>query len=265
MNKGRPQVGAGQGACDKIEMGNSMKLDTVGAERLRQKYGILFFPRLRGEVAVYGADADFERFSQHLPGRFMPLGSYSYARSFFPHVARIGRYCSIGEDVEVMGNRHPLDWISSSPVFYRRKRARAWGSERLEFPSFEDLDLPVEIGNDVWIGDKVLLAHSVKLGTGCVVAARSVVTCDVPPYAIAAGSPARVIRTRFDDTTAERLLASRWWDWPVSAWDGMDPRTISTILDHIDEIRETLPPMTEARFTANTLIKSMSNGDMNKE
>ncbi len=88
------------------------------------------------------------------------------------------------------------------------------------------------IGEDVWIGDDVLLAHGITLGTGSVVAARSVVTRDVPPYAIVGGTPAKVIRYRFDEETVKNLLQSHWWRWPVSCWDDIDPRSVSALLDH---------------------------------
>ena len=232
---------------------------TIGpteAAHLHQKHGILFFPQLRSVTAVHGGDSLFEACTQHLPAKFMPLGAYSYSRSFFGQVARIGRYCSIGEGVTVMGNRHPVDWVSSNPVFYRRKRARVWGSNRNAFPEFEDIGDLIEIADDVWIGDDVLLGHGVRLGTGCIIAARSVVTHDVPPYAILAGTPARLIRQRFSDETVARLLASAWWDWPVSVWDDTDPRCIEAFLARADVLRETVPRLPEQRFTAHQVIAS---------
>ncbi len=71
------------------------------------------------------------------------------------------------------------------------------------------------IGSDVWIGTEAVLMPGVHLGAGAIVSARAVVTRDVPPFAIVAGNPARVLRHRFDPDTTRRLLAVRWWDWPV--------------------------------------------------
>jgi Bacterial transferase hexapeptide (six repeats) len=71
----------------------------------------------------------------------------------------------------------------------------------------------VRIGNDVWIGLGVTILSGVTIGDGAVLAARAVVTGDVPPYAIVAGNPARIIRRRFADDVIAKLLALRWWDW----------------------------------------------------
>ena len=80
-------------------------------------------------------------------------------------------------------------------------------------------DLPYKgdtvIGSDVWIGYEALVMPGVSIGHGAIVSTRSVVTADVPPYAIVGGNPARVIRTRFADDDVERLLEMAWWDWPA--------------------------------------------------
>ena len=73
---------------------------------------------------------------------------------------------------------------------------------------------PVIIGNDVWIGRNAIIMDGVEIGSGAVVASGAIVTKDVPPYAIVGGVPAKVIRYRFDEQTIERLIESRWWDYP---------------------------------------------------
>ncbi len=72
------------------------------------------------------------------------------------------------------------------------------------------------IGADVWIGTEAVLMPGVTIGPGAIIAARSVVTGDVPPYAVVGGNPARVVRTRFDEAIVERLLALAWWDWDAA-------------------------------------------------
>jgi acetyltransferase-like isoleucine patch superfamily enzyme len=233
-----------------------MHLDEAKAIKLK-KMRVRFFPKVTGSVKVYGLDAEIEPFSQHLPGMFMPLGSYSYSQSFFGSTVRVGRYCSIGKGVEVMGNAHPTNWISTSPAFYRRRPSKLNESAREFFPKFDDISGKVEVGDDVWIGDDALLAHGVKLGTGSIIAARAVVTRDVPPYAIVAGTPARLIRFRFEEPVIYRLLQSKWWLWPLKCWDSADPRDVSHFLDLVDTVTATSEPMIEKRVKVKDLVRQI--------
>lgn len=231
-----------------------MQLNEAQGRQLIKTMGVRFFPKLTGSVRVHGLNAEIEPFSQHLPGMFMPLGSYSYSQSFFGSVARVGRYCSIGTGVEVMGHAHPTDWVSTSPAFYRARRSRLYASKREFFPQFDDISAEVEVENDVWIGNDALLAHGVKLGTGSIIAARTVVTRDVPPYAIVAGTPARLVRFRFEEPVVERLLQSKWWLWPLNCWDSADPRDVSHFLDLVDTVAATREPMAEDRIRVKDLM-----------
>ncbi len=122
----------------------------------------------------------------------------------------IGSFCSIASHCAIGGGKHPLCAVSTSPVFYSGRNILKKNFSRLP----EEDNLGVEIGNDVWIGEAVFISDGVKIGTGAVIGAHSVVTKDVPPYAIAAGVPAKILRYRFDEKTIQQLLASRWWEWP---------------------------------------------------
>lgn len=122
----------------------------------------------------------------------------------------IGAFCSIANGVIIGGAQHPLNWVSTSPVFYK-----ADGGTGLHLGS---LDIPKSkktvIGHDVWIGQRAILMQGITIGNGAVIGAGAVVTKDVPPYAIVAGVPAKIIRNRFDDDLIAKLQESKWWMLP---------------------------------------------------
>lgn len=126
-----------------------------------------------------------------------------------------GNFCSIGPDVKIGLSRHPSStFVSSYPAFYCNHNTGCPLSFR-EDRIFDDSAPKTNIGNDVWIGSNVIIPGGVRIGTGAMVAAGSVVVKDVPPYAIVGGNPAKVIRFRFSDEQIEILLASEWWNWPI--------------------------------------------------
>ncbi len=119
----------------------------------------------------------------------LEIGAYSYVRSGtdLSLVASIGRFCSIGSDCFIGQEKHthPSDWVSSHPFQHTGTALR-----------YEPALSYAEIGHDVWIGHSAMVMEGVKVGTGAIIATRAVVTRDVPPYAIVAGTPAQVIRYR---------------------------------------------------------------------
>lgn len=129
--------------------------------------------------------------------------------------AKIGRFCSIAENVTFVAGRHPIDYVSTHPIFYSRQYKNGY-AYRPEFEEYEYVDnnhkYMFEIGNDVWIGSKAMLLQGVKIGHGAVIGAGAVVTKDVPPYAIVGGVPAKVIKYRFDNEIISELLALEWWN-----------------------------------------------------
>ena len=138
------------------------------------------------------------------------MGRYSYM-GFYNSICdtTIGSFCSIASYCAIGGGRHPLDAVSTSPVFYVGHNSMKKNFSNIPEPE----NVGVEIGNDVWIGEAAFINDGVKVGTGAVIGAHSVVTKDVPPYAIVAGAPAKVLRYRFDEETVKRLLESKWWEW----------------------------------------------------
>lgn len=128
------------------------------------------------------------------------IGGYSYLGNHCSvTAAKIGRYCSIGDNVVIGPGEHNMDGISTSTEFSQS--------------AFAELTRkPCTIGNDVWIGAQSLILRGVTIGDGAVVGANSVVTRNVAPFDVVAGSPARVIRNRVTPEVATEILASKWWD-----------------------------------------------------
>jgi acetyltransferase-like isoleucine patch superfamily enzyme len=127
----------------------------------------------------------------------------------------IGRYCSISGDFQSGWDDHPTDWVTSSMVGYVPD-LHGWATllghaDHRLVHQFASMRGPTTIGNDVWIGHGVFVRAGVTIGDGAVIGSRSLVLHDVPPYTIVAGSPARVVRQRFDDATVERLQRLAWW------------------------------------------------------
>ena len=138
------------------------------------------------------------------------LGRYSYIgyECFMVNV-RIGRFCSIANRCCVGAAAHPLDSVSSSPVFHAGKNIM--GRNFATFPSPKSLQTVIE--NDVWIGMGAYIKAGVTIHNGAVIGTGSVVTHDVPPYEIWAGNPAKCIRKRFDDKVIDGLINSKWWNY----------------------------------------------------
>jgi len=153
---------------------------------------------------------------QILRDRFgVGIGPYSYGSILDPGLlargTKVGNYCSVGVQLIVRRRNHPLDRPSLHPFFF------------ISVLGFVDEDTitrlednPLEIGHDVWIGDRVTILSGCRLiGNGAVLAAGAVVTRDVAPFTVVAGIPAKVIRRRFDDAKIAEIEKTRWWDRSV--------------------------------------------------
>lgn len=144
----------------------------------------------------------------------MTLGDYSYiSKNASVNHAAIGKFCSIGPNFCCGMGLHPTDGVSTAPMFY--SVAMQNGTTLCSQNQYEESKF-THIGNDVYIGANVFVLDGVTIGDGAIVGAGAVVTRDIPPYAVAVGVPAKVVKFRFDEATVEALLAKKWWDAPAS-------------------------------------------------
>lgn len=186
------------------------------------------------------------------------LGAFSYGVSGFASEVTIGRYCSMGESVQIGRGAHPISWMSTSPFFY------AYGGNMLHVGSeFRDADQyhnfrpgspgPVKernsrttpdllrrttIGHDVWIGHGSFIGQGVTIGTGAVIAGNSVVVKDVPEYAIVAGNPGEIKGFRFNVRQIAALLELQWWRF--APWQLQDI-PFANIDQAIERLRDIVP------------------------
>ena len=168
---------------------------------------------------------------------FFSIGAFSYSRSPFERID-IGRYCSISWRCEIMGIAHPIDRISTHLFTFRPRYIRSIQRRHGRAPDIAPYDAEggiVRIGHDVWIGQDVLLKPGICIGNGAVVAAGAIVTKDVPPFAVVAGVPARIIKYRFDEALHERIQRVAWWRYHVADFAGLQTADPTTFLDGLEQ------------------------------
>lgn len=126
----------------------------------------------------------------------------------------IGKFCSIACGAKFLFNsaNHTLNSLSNYPfpIFFEE-----WDLDKKNITSAWDNKGDIVIGNDVWIGYEAVVMAGVRIGDGAIVAARAVVTKDVPPYTIVGGTPAKEIRKRFNENTIAQLQKLQWWNWSM--------------------------------------------------
>ena len=141
------------------------------------------------------------------------LRNVLYHFTFIGDRLRIGRFCALATGTKFLmnGGNHRMSGPSTYPFLLF---GGAWAGRfegETNFPNRGD----TVIGNDVWTGWDSTILPGVTIGDGAVIGARSVVTRDVPPYAVVAGNPARIVRMRYNPDEIARLLSLRWWDWDI--------------------------------------------------
>lgn len=177
-------------------------------------------------------------------GPNVTLGKYfGMNESGFIARAQIGAFCAFGARTAINPFNHPTNWLSTNEFQYH-PNSFDWVEEYRDFIRLDrtpDMFERVSVGNDVWTGHNVCIMPGVSIGDGAVIGAGSIVTRDVPPYAIVAGAPAMIKRYRFDEKIIHRLIAVRWWDFELSQLSGLPFRDIERCLGDLERLREEVP------------------------
>lgn len=180
------------------------------------------------------------------------LGAFSFTGYGTFARGSIGRFCSIGANCSIGAGEHDLNCISASIVFEMNNNERfnkfcsltddvnyfTEMREKLKISKLrgaERIRKKTIIGNDVWVGTGAIIMQGITIGDGAVIASGSVVTKDVPPFAIVGGVPSKIIRYRFDDITNQRLLDSKWWEYGPDIVKGLDYTAPEKIIDIIED------------------------------
>ncbi len=138
------------------------------------------------------------------------MNKYSFTGSNCTVInTEIGSFCSIADNVIIGGSSHPINWVSTSPVFHQGRNIM---NKHFSKHLFQTTKKTI-IKNDVWIGSNCLIKSGVTIENGAIIGMGSVLTKNVGPYEIWAGNPAKLIRKRFDDSTITNLLTIKWWNW----------------------------------------------------
>jgi acetyltransferase-like isoleucine patch superfamily enzyme len=197
----------------------------------------------------------------------LEVGAFSYAVSGYYFGVKIGRYTSIGEDVQIGRGSHPINWASTSPLFYQ-PHSFVLDQRRPEARNFV-LNAPHQtakittIGNDVYIGHGAFIGQGVTVGDGAVIGAHAVVTKDVMPYSVVVGNPAVVKKMRYPARVIARMQNLAWWDyafWDLSRADVAHP---DAFLDQVEAaiasgIKPYKPAVTNVAELAETLAAAQT-------
>jgi virginiamycin A acetyltransferase len=188
------------------------------------------------------------------------IGFLSYTNTDVPEDLVIGRYCSLGPSLHFPNYRHPIEHVSSSIFTHDRETDLVARAVRDFQPSYNQFHPnpqpgPVIIGHDVWVGQGASIMGGLTIGHGCVVAANSVITRSVPPYAVVGGNPAHILRMRFaSQEIIGRLLMSEWWNYQFTDFVDLDASDPAKFLDGFERRKADLAPFAPHRVRLNDVL-----------
>ncbi len=182
------------------------------------------------------SDTDFFEGNNNVGGRIhnshIGYGTYIVGENGYIHDCKIGRFCSIASSCHIGLGDHALNMVSTSPLFYSSHSLLPDHFLSEDIPvrecTIKDTNYKVIIGNDVWMGYNVCVKEGVTIGDGAIIGAKSLVTKDIPPYSIAVGIPAKVIKYRFTPEQIQKLLEIKWWEKDIT-WIKENIHTFSDI------------------------------------
>ena len=190
-------------------------MKTVAAQNLTDPGMLSEMPLIAPSAVI--RDCRFGAYTEIMDGVEMAestLEDYSYVCRFSSIISTdIGKFCNIADLVRINPGNHPMERPSQHHFTYRSERYGFTEEPDEAFFNWRRRQR-VRIGHDVWLGHGAVIMPGVRIGDGAVVGSMSVVTRDVPAYAVVAGSPATVLRRRFPAEIAAALRETRWWDWP---------------------------------------------------
>lgn len=226
---------------------NNILLSLSGA------YEKSWLDKLKGKAITIPKNAVAEEYSCYCVPGFFSMGVYSYSKSGFVKNVEVGRYCSIAAGVTILPANHPMDRLSTSGMDYSTNALHHSAFKRVKVKR-EPFSL--KIGHDVWISPDTILKPGITIGNGAVIGIRSIVTKDVPPYAIVAGSPAVIKGYRFPEDIIERLLKSEWYNCHPESLAQFSTVNVEEFLEGFESKKDSLR---ELSFNKHNLLELLTN------